>query len=270
MKRRESPIDVLLLIALLIVGGLLGRLQSAARDSGQLDPITSIALRITDPVAIPAGNLTSSTGQFFNGILGARHLSEENLRLRQLASSAELYNEQLDRLQKEIDRLRVLQGFGPVPGKTRVIASVIGFSPYENRLTLNVGKKQGVAKGMPVEAPEGLVGTVQTVEANRCQVLLITSTGLTIGALDMSRDPPQAGLIRGENSSTLTVTFQDPKAPVEIGDRIVTSGFSNRIPKGLIIGRVISINADEEYGLLRARVDPAISVGELREVHILK
>lgn len=270
MKRRESPFDVLLLIVLLVLGVLLGRLQSSSRDAGRLDFIAASAGRITDPIALPAGNITRATGEFFGGLFNARRLTLENERLRDLARAAELYNMQVTRLQNEIDQLRQLQGFGPVAGKTRIAAEVVGFSPYENRLTLNAGYKQGVGKGMPVEAPGGLVGTVQTVEANNCQVLMVTSTGLTIGALDISRNPPQAGFIRGENSALLTVTFQDPKAPIEIGDQIVTSGFSDLIPRAILIGRIISINADEEYGLLRARVDPAVSVGNLREVHILK
>jgi rod shape-determining protein MreC len=123
---------------------------------------------------------------------------------------------------------------------------------------------------MPVQAPAGLVGTVQTVERDRCQVLLVTSRGLTVGALDLDRDPPPAGLLRGENSSTLAVTFEDPKAPVEIGDRIVTSGFSELIPRGIYIGRVIAVSPDEEFGMLRVRVDPAVSVGDLGEVQVLK
>ena len=270
MKRRESPLDVLLLIALCVAGIFLGRVQNTSRTAGRMDGLSSFTNALVGPVAGPMGNVTRSTGDFFTGIFSARGLTEENRRLKSLAQSAELYNAQLGRLENEISRLRALQGFGPIPGKERVLADVIGYAAYENRITLNVGEAQGVRPGMPVEAPEGLVGTIQTVEGNRSQALLITSAGLTIGAADLNRDPPPAGLCRGENSNSLTVDFQDPKAPVEIGDRIVTSGFSDKIPGGIIIGRVISVEADEQFGRLRAKVFPAISVGALREVHVLK
>jgi rod shape-determining protein MreC len=194
----------------------------------------------------------------------------ENRRLRALAQSAQMYNAQIEMYRGEVDRLRIMQGFGPIPGKERVLADVIGFAAYENRITLNVGQSKGVRPGMPVEAPEGLVGTVQTVEANRCHVLLITSRSLKIGAVDMDRNPPPAGLIIGENTNSLAVEFQDPKAPVEVGDRVVTSGYSEMIPRGIIIGKVISVDSDEAFGMLRAKVFPAISVGTLREVHVLK
>lgn len=270
MRRRESPFDILLLIALCVLGIVLGRMQNASRTAGHVDGLSAFTNTIVGPIAGPAGSLTRSTGDFLNGIFSARGLVEENRRLKSLALSAEMYDAQLERLEDEIERLRILQGFGPIPGKERVLADVIGYAAYENRITLNVGQNQGVRPGMPVEAPEGLVGTIQTVEKNRCQVLLITSAGLKVGAADLSRDPPPAGFCQGESSNSLTVDFQDPKAPVEIGDRIVTSGFSDKIPKGIIIGRVISVDADEQFGRLRAKVFPAISVGTLREVHVLK
>lgn len=270
MKRRESPLDILLLIVLCVFGIVLGRMQNSFRSVGRVDGLSAFANTLIGPVAGPAGSLTRATGDFFSGIFAARGLVEENRRLKSLAASAEMYNSRLDRLQDEIARLRILQGFGPIPGKERVLADVIGYAAYENRITLNVGEAQGIRPGMPVEAPEGLVGTIQTVEKNRCQALLITSAGLTVGAADLSRDPPPAGFCKGESSNSLTVDFQDPKAPVEIGDRIVTSGFSDKIPGGIIIGRVISVESDEQFGRLRAQVFPAISVGNLREVHVLK
>ncbi|AIE85647.1 Rod shape-determining protein MreC [Fimbriimonas ginsengisoli Gsoil 348] len=259
-----------MLILLIVTGVVLGRLQTASRTAGKVDPISAAIRSAVVPSSGPLNSLANSSGGFFSGIFSAGRLKAENQRLQALANAGALYTEQVQRLQGEIDRIRVLQGMGPIPGKTRVPADVIGYALYENRLTLNVGSRQGVQIGCPVESAEGLVGTVQVVEADRCQVLLLTSASLTLGAIDQSRNPPPAGLLRGENSSTLTLTFQDPKAPVEIGDHIVTSGFSDRIPRGILIGKVISVATDEQFGSLRAKVDPAVSVGNLREVHVLR
>jgi cell shape-determining protein MreC len=51
---------------------------------------------------------------------------------------------------------------------------------------------------------------------------------------------------------------------------IVTSGLSPRIPYGLVIGRVISAEDDPDYGTRRATIDPALDIGTIREVQILK
>lgn len=270
MKQRTSPLDLVLLLVLCVIGIFLGKTQTNARTEGRVDSVTALVQTLVSPVSGTSGNMVRGGGDFFSGIFSARRLADENQRLRAIATQVELYNAQVERLETEIDRLRSLQKFGPLPGKTRVRADVVGFSPYENRLTLNVGTKQGIEAGMPVQAPDGLVGTVQAVETDRCQVLLLTSASLTIGAIDIDRNPPPAGLLRGENSNTMNVTFQDPKAPVEVGDRVVTSGFSTRIPRGIIIGRVIALEQDEEFGSLRAKVYPAVSVGSLREVFVLR
>lgn len=270
MKRKASPIDVVVLLVLCILGIALGKRQSMARADGKAEPVTAVVQTLISPVSRPFGNAAVSSSDFFSGLFAAKRLTAENRRLQALAISAAMYTEQLERLNGEIERLRTLQGFPPLPGKTRVPAEIVGYMPYENRITLSAGANKGIKVGCPVESPEGLVGTVQVVEPDRCQALLLTSTGLTIGALDNSRNPPPAGFLRGENSSTLTLTFQDPVAPVEIGDRIVTSGFSDRIPRGILIGRVISVERDEEFGSLHAKIDPIVSVGNLREVHILK
>lgn len=269
MKRKRNSWDVVLLFVLCAIGIVLGRFQTVARSQNRLDPISSITRRIVSPVSGPLGVLATSGNDFVAGLVASRRLIAENRRLKALAAAAELYDEQLDRLNGEIARLRTLQTFGPIPGKRRLPADVIGYSAYENRITLNVGSAQGVTPNAPVEAPEGLVGTVQVVEAHSCQVLLLASREEIIGALDLSRNPPLAGLIRGDNSPTLSLTFQDPKAAVEVGDHVVTSGFSEHIPRGIKIGKVISVSTDEEFGSLRAKVDPAVSVGLLREVHVL-
>jgi len=270
VKRNRRPTDVIILTVLCVLGVLLGRMQTMRRVEGRSDIVTSAVRSMVSPVSTPVGAMSNSLSDFFAGVFSARRLTSENRRLKALADSAALYTDQLTRLNSEIERLRTLQKFGPLPAKTRIPADVIGYSAYENRLTLSAGSRQGVTAGDPVEAPDGLVGVIQSVDTDRSQALLLSSASLTIGALDLSRNPPPAGLLRGENSSTLGLTFQDTKAPVEVGDHIVTSGFSDHIPRGILIGKVISVAADEEFGSLRAKVDPAVSIGQLREVHILR
>jgi rod shape-determining protein MreC len=123
---------------------------------------------------------------------------------------------------------------------------------------------------MAVECPEGLVGTVQIVDSSRCQVQLLSSAGLTIGALDKDRNPPPEGLLSGESTSKLRLIFLDPEVPVTVGDHIVTSGHSEHIPKDILIGKVIAVDFNPEFGTRRATVFPAVQVGNLREVSVLK
>ena len=267
-----------MLIGLCALGIVLGSLQNGARTSQKPDHIASLLRTLIRPVSVPMASLTRGMNDFFHGLVSASHLSAENRRLKELEAAISLYGPTVADRDDQITRLRSMLQFGSVPGKKRVPASVIGFSINENRLTLNVGSAQGLVLGAPVESAQGLVGTVEEVEAHECQVLMLTSAGLQmtsrgktqlIGAIDVNRTPPLVGLVRGENASTLSMTFLDPKAPVQVGDLIMTSGYSDKIPRGINIGKVIQIEPNEEFGTLKARVDPAFSAGNLDVVFVL-
>lgn len=263
-----------MLVLLCIAGAALGRFQTQARNRGQADPVTLVINQTVSPIAGPLASWSQGVGDFVGGSMNGRSLVEENERLRALARSAELYQEQLARLERDIDALRRLNQLPELAGRTRVAADVIGFFFKDNRITLNVGSRAGVQPGLAVQNADGLVGVVQSVTPTQCQVLLVTSSSLNngngIGALDISRNPPPAGLLKGENSSTMKLTFHDPKAPAQTGDVVVTTGYSEKIPRGIPLGRIIQVEDDPEYGARRAVVDPFMSPGQLREVHVLR
>lgn len=206
---------------------------------------------------------------FTYGIFSARRLVTENRRLKEQLVAAEFYSEQMERRDQEISDLRKMIALPPL-GRERVSAQVEGFFPYQNRITISAGTSQGIKAGMAVVCADGLVGLVETVSPGQSQVSLLTSFNRKIGAVDMSRKPPPAGLLQGKDFTTLTLTFLDPKAPVVTGDVIGTGVSTSRIPGGIIIGRVINVDDDPEYGTRRANVDPSVNFGTLREVFVLK
>jgi len=209
-------------------------------------------------------------GDFVFGMVNAQKLAVEVRALKDQVKVAQLYSETTSRLSQEIDSLRRIQLLPPLPGKVRVAADVVGYFPYENRLSLSVGAKQGISAGMAVVCADGMVGIVQTVEPNSCQVISITNTSIKMGALVMDRNPASAGLLRGRDSSTLTVSFQDPKAPIQIGDRVMTTGYSELIPRGILIGKVIQVDDDVAFGRREAVIDPSVSIGTVREVQVIR
>lgn len=270
--------DAAVLIGLCAVGIVAGNLQNAARLRQKQDVFSTSLVTVIRPGTVPLAASTRAVNDFFRGLISARHLEAENRRLKELETPLALYSATVAEKDDEINRLRAMLQFGPVEGKKRIPASVIGFSINENRLTLNVGSAQGIKLGAPVESAQGLVGTVEELQSHECQVLMLTSAGLQmtsqgktqlIGAIDVNRKPPLVGLVRGDNASTLSMTFLDPKAPVQVGDLIMTSGYSDKIPRGINIGKVIQVEPNEEFGTLKARIDPSFSPGSLDEVFVL-
>lgn len=268
MKRRRGT-DAILLIVLCAIGAMLGRMQSQARDAGRLDVFSSIASRMVLPVSSGLGKGLDATGDFFAGIVRGPALRAEVRRLRAQQAQLSQYTEHVDVLEKEIDDLRRLNDLGRRPGQTRIPADVIGYTPRENRLTVSAGSAEGVAAGLAVVCPDGLLGIVSTVAPHTSQVSMLGTANLIIGAM-VGRTPPSAGLLQGAGVNSLYIDLNDPKAEVKAGDLVLTSGYSEKIPRGIIIGRVLSVDDIPELGQRRANVFPATNLGSNREVVILK
>jgi rod shape-determining protein MreC len=253
-----------------VVGVVLGRIQSAQRTNGRFDPVGKTVQTLVSPVARFGGATVDGVSDFTYGLVNAQRLTRENRRMRAELAAQSLYTETMLNLEQQYDDLRKNTGLPPIPGRTVLPAAIVGYFPYENRITLGVGSTDGVSVGMPVETAKGLVGTVQTVDSHRCQVQLLASAGLTIGAIDGDRHPASAGMLQGESASRLSLILPDPNAPISLGDRIYTSGYSDFIPRGIPIGQVIGVDSNPEFGTHRATVFPFVQMGDLREVVVLK
>lgn len=252
------------------VGAGLGHLQTLARNQGRSDLFSEVIFRTVMPAAKPLARMADGLHDFLYGVVQAPSLQARDRALKARISSLQLYAEQIDLLNQQIEILRKQLSLGPIAGHERVNLDVIGFSQDDGSLTLSGGSELGIQPDMPVINGEGLVGVVQSVSRGRCQAALITTFGVKIGGIDVSRKPPERGLLKGRGATTLSMWMFDPKAPVASGDKVVTGGLSLHIPYGLIIGRVISVEEDPYYGTRRATLDPAVNVGLLREVQILK
>lgn len=255
---------------LLCVGGaVLGRMQTGARTDGKVD-IASRTVRTTiEPAASALTGAANWMSDFTAGIAESAALKAENRRLKEVARAAALYGETVSRITSESARLRKLLDLPKVPGRSRIAGTVIGYMPTENRITISVGRATGVRQGMPVVTADGLAGVIQTVDATSCQALLISSPRLPVGAL-IRRDPPTAGIVRGESARSLSLDYLDMQASVQVGDLVETSGYSERIPPGIPIGKVIQVQDDPEYGSRRCQVFPNVQVGTLRDVYVLR
>lgn len=262
--------DGLLLLLLAILAVVLGRVQSGAAKEGRLDPVSFAVRRAIGLLSGPFDAGFNGASDLSQRLREGDRLARENEALRMRLGALALYSERIERLDAQVANLRTLSGLGPLPGHERIMADVVGFQQYEGRIDLSVGTERGVDKDMPVVCADGLVGIVQTAWVGGCQVALVTNVGIQVGGLDLSRKPPTEGLVKGRDPSTLVLTFFDPNAAVMSGDTVVTSGHSSRIPRGILIGRVVSTENDSDYGIRRAILVPFVNPGTLKEVQVLK
>jgi len=253
-----------------VVGIGAGLLQTSMKNRGSISPLDTIVRTIQSPVASLSSSIATGTNGFFVGALSGDKLLLENARLKRQLSALAMYSETVSRYENEVNQLRVLNGLGETYKRPKVIADITGYFPMSHSLKVGAGSNKGVAEGMPVLSAEGLVGRVQAVGSRECQVVLTTSSAFKIGGVATNHTPQVAGLIGGDNSSVVTMTVQAIDSPLASGDLIFTTGFSPLIPRGIPIGRVISVENLQEIGATRARVLPIANVGSLREVVIIR
>ncbi len=178
-------------------------------------------------------------------------------------------NQQFNLLKQKLKEISLLEKIIDKNYEKSIVAKVVGYQPYEQIITLPVGRKKGVSEGNPVVNADGLVGVVSTVSDNYSQVLLINSPRIKIGAM-IKRDMPIAGILTSESPGCLVLEYQNDLAPLKVDDLVVTSGYSEKIPKDIPIGKVYDIEIDTEFGSRKTKVFPFLKLGKFQYVGVLK
>lgn len=226
-----------------------------ARNTG---PLENIVIRATAPFAanaLYAWNAVAGLGIAASDIKNAGEevavLREENRRLREgSVERAALVSENA--------ALRAQLGVGAPRSRTLADAAVIAFDPlsFTHYATINRGARDGVRAQMPVIMPGDVVfGKITAVHETTAEVMLITDGNNK--ASGMTASGSASGVLGGAKGGTLLLDLIEKSAAIAQGDLIVTSGLDGVYPRGLIIGRVAEIIAQEEGIFQQAHLSAA-------------
>lgn len=153
----------------------------------------------------------------------------------------------------------------------RVIKNSV--SMMSNYFTLDVGKEDGVEKGMGVVSPDGVVGIVKACSPHYSVVLSVLNVQARISCKVQHSDV--VGSLTWEGGDThMALMMELPNYQMwAAGDTIVTSGFSSAFPEGLPIGTIVRTFKKPAEGFYRAEValfprfETLDNVRLLRKVH---
>ena len=147
-------------------------------------------------------------------------------------------------------------------------AQVIGSSGSETSRIIYIdrGSNQGIESNMAVITPEGIVGKVLRVYPSTSQVLEITDQTSGVGAtLVKSR---LQGILKGQPEGNPNLAYIMADESVVPGEDVVTSGGDRIFPKGLPVGKVVSVSPGKDL-FLNVGVTPSASLGRLEEVLVI-
>jgi rod shape-determining protein MreC len=165
-------------------------------------------------------------------------------------------------------RIQALLAFKEQYVDTTVAAQVIGTSGSEQSriLYLDKGLKDGIKQDMAVITPAGIVGKIVQVFPDSSQVLPINDQFSGVGAaLKSSR---LQGILRGASNGVTTLQYVMSDERVEPGEEVITSGGDRIFPKGLPVGKVVSVEPGKDL-FLNIRVVPSARLDQVEEVLIV-
>ena len=192
------------------------------------------------------------------------HLHDENARLREENARLKHWRAAALHLQQEHAGLVSLLNARGDPSSTFVSARVIGDSggPFVRTILLNAGSRDGVAKGQAAINGDGLVGRVAEVGRRSSRILLLTDLNSRVPAILVpSRDH---GVLEGDNSNALRLSYLPAGVQMNPGDRVVTSGHGGVFPPDLPIGVVTSVSDGVAF------VQPFVQFHRLDYVRIVR
>lgn len=243
-----------------IAGALLGGalLIVSFVDPSAFSGLRGVASDGARPMATATATVRSEGGGFFATIGGYFTRGSRVARLEREAEINRVRLAEAAALADENRRLKALMNM-PVEGvadvtKAQLIAST-GSSP-RRFATLSAGSSAGVATGMPVRSPLGLVGRVLEVSRATSRVLLITDSESVV-PVRRSTDGIVA-TARGVGDGTMQIELVSLGInPLKPGDIFVTSGSGGLYRPGIAVAVVINMTRDG--AIARVLSDPAAS-----------
>ena len=168
-------------------------------------------------------------------------VSEENQFLREKNLQLNLQLESILYAADENENLRELLDFKRKTKLKIIPASIInkGIQTNIKALTIDVGSRDSVFTNQAVLTPHGVIGKTIQVGKNSAIVQSISDNNFRLSVRIMPSGA--VGILRWFDSNTCKVYEVQKNVDVNIGDRVITSGFSKIYPPKLPVGTVSGV-----------------------------
>jgi len=243
---------------------------------GFLRPVENVITKIFNPVYSKFHSMSSSIKMRYDEQASKKDLLNAVKELELEANSLIKENVELKLLREENEILREHLRFSIVNKMKYVMANVISRGDAVSiggrieTITINKGSQDGIYSGLSVVSGEGIVvGKVQEVKDNISKVYLSNNERCKLTAVIQGSNENISGVTEGELGLTVKMGFIPQNVAVAKGDVVVTSGFEEAIPRGLVIGEVIEVNKENNELWQTAIIEPVASLDDLVIVSVL-
>lgn len=142
---------------------------------------------------------------------------------------------------------------------------------YSSVFTLDTGTGAGIRVGMPVITSDGIVGYITEVGYNWSRVTTLVEAQSAVGAYVERSNV--TGVVEGNFATAAdglcVMRYLSIDADIQVGDRILSSGYGDIYPRGLVVGYVQSIDVNPYSRSLNATIQCAAPLSTVNQVMII-
>lgn len=208
-----------------------------------------------------------SLGKQVELIFLLRKAAQENKALKRQLAQILLENANLKRELKETQEL--VDQYNKLNPKTYDLlpARPIGLGRY---LTLDRGSNEGIILGGAVIFKDSYLGQIKNISPKSSQVLLLTDPDSKIAVFSQGEEGRAKGILLGQFGSEILMDKILHQEKIEIGDLVYSEGTEGKLPKGLILGKVIKVYGRENEVFKQAKVEPIFRLEDLDVVFVVR
>ncbi len=263
--RYRTPFIIVLAVLLVITA-----LSLSLKRSPILSKVEGWVVSVAAPGLQGLEYLGRGVKNLWQGYFYLVGIRQENSRLRQTLEEYRQKEVSFLEAQRALTRLEALLDLKRQVAMPVIGARVIAYDPslWSRCAIIDQGKAQGVKNGLPVLAPQGLVGRVVETYPQYAKVMLIVDR--KSGAEAVVQRTRVRGIIQGKGGNRCSLDYVPKSADVQTGDLVLASGLGGIYPKGLVFGKVTAANKKSPGVFQEIEVTPTADLSALEEVLVVK
>lgn len=242
------------------IGALIGAVLLAISifQPSAFSGVRGTAINAVEPAAEVTTTSRTGFASLYDNVSGYLRAGSQNAALNEELEIARIKLEEAKAVEQENLRLKALLGIKQEEVEPIVVSRLVGSTSASTRrfAYLGAGSSDGVAVGMPVRGPHGVVGRILEVSSNSARVMLLTDSE---SVLPVRRaDDEVVAFAEGRGDGLLNIRLINLGInPLEPGDVFVTSGAGGYYRPGVAVAIVDEVTSDGAIARLIA--DPAAS-----------
>jgi len=249
---RKAQYGLFATYVIAIVGAIVSLLLLVVSiaDPAGFNALRAAGNEITRPVAAGLRALVMGVGNIDEQIAAYINAGSQNAALRRQVDANRTKLIEADAIRQENIRLKSLLRLTETDAGTVAAGHLINStaSSAARVARLDIGSGNGVQSGMPVRAPEGLVGRVLRTGPNTADVLLLVDEGNVVPVRRTTDNIP--GISSGRGDGTVEIrALNTERNPFKPGDIVVTSGIGGIYRPNIPVAIVARLQGDRAIAI---------------------